>query len=112
MDRHELDRMAGARMRTASHVSEIRARLDAITPGTWVRRERHGAVVAKTETSSTVIVCGMADEGNEAFIAAAPADVAYLLARVAALEEANTRLHTGAQQMGDQIEALRSEPSR
>jgi len=112
MDRNELDRMAGERMRSVAGVDEIRARLDAITPGRWERREKHGAIVAKTDTSSTLIVCGMQDEGNEAFIAGAPGFVAYLLERLASADLANTRLHTASDQMVDQIATLRASLAR
>ncbi len=86
----------------ADRESEIRARLAAATPWPWVQWEAHADVYAGPVTRNTpsnlgggrgrVATCDFGDDfppeeehANASFIAAAPADVEWLLAEVAKL---------------------------
>ena len=77
----------------------IEARVNASTPGEWNRdtHPQEPIIASRTEGEtwySIAPVCqvcyGDWTEGDAEFIAAAPADIRYLLARVAALEAALT----------------------
>jgi hypothetical protein len=58
-------------------INEIRARLEAATSGPW---EEDGPVVRSVQTGEDVT--GLCESENRDFIAHAPDDIAYLLARV------------------------------
>ena len=78
-------------------VAEIEARVNAATPGEWNRdtHPQEPIIASRTEGEtwySIAPVCqvcyGDWTEGDAEFIAAAPADIRYLLARVRELEAA------------------------
>ena len=65
-------------------LAEIQARLDAATPGPWERADEDVGVVSSI--GEYVFIARNIRPGNVTFIAHAPDDVAYLLARVRELE--------------------------
>jgi hypothetical protein len=64
-------------MTNTDRINEIRARLEAATSGPW---EEDGPVVRSVQTGEDVT--GLCESENRDFIAHAPDDIAYLLARV------------------------------
>ena len=66
-------------------LDEIQARLDATTPGEWVRINTGVGVVLPGATCQ--FVTRETTVRDATFIAAAPTDIAYLLERVRRLEE-------------------------
>ncbi len=73
-------------------LAEIRARLEAATPGPWVASEGDGATWVDSVGRNGLLVCNTGvisnrySTANTRLIANAPADLAYLLAELAAAQ--------------------------
>ena len=94
---------------TDPRVGEIEARLAAATPGPWFLDADGDSGVyteARASNSSSEIASAFRRE-DEAFIAAAPADVAYLLAELRKAHEALARVDAIATDL-DEMASLRS----
>jgi hypothetical protein len=68
---------------TTPDLGAIRARLATITPGEWCNAPHIAAVLTCDEAD---LICAEVEPQDAAFIAAAPADIRYLLKRIAELE--------------------------
>ena len=68
-------------------LAEIRARLEAATPGPWEHWERPNCCVVHEEAGIKWEVVGGGRFEDHAFIAHAPEDIAWLLGEVERLEE-------------------------
>lgn len=84
----------------SDRVEEIRARLDAATPGPWGTDERYhgkvycddslGSMVADTGSRYTIAITREKEAANADLIAHAPADLAWCLAEIERLRAATS----------------------
>lgn len=73
-----------------SRLNEIRQRLEKATPGPWTIKHRQNVITSDGRGATTASGLDGDNERNEAnasLIANAPADLAYLLERVTALQD-------------------------